>query len=150
MTADSPGPQSSNQVPATTSGIGDNVAPDPSLAGPGGFDLSSVMQMAQSMQEQVAQAQEQLGQAQVVGSAGGGVVTVTLNGHLHLTAVHIDPKAVDPDDPSMIEDLILAAWQDAHDQVAVLQAQADPMSGLLGSGGGSDPLGGLGGLFGGV
>lgn len=112
----------------------------------GGLDLGSMMQMAQSMQEQVAAAQEQLAHTEVVGTAGGGVVTVTLNGHLHLRKVHIDPKAIDVDDPSMVEDLLLAAWQDAHDQVAVLQAQADPMSGLLGGG---DPLGGLGGLFGG-
>ena len=109
-----------------------------------GLDLGSMMEMAQGMQQQMAEAQEQLAQSQVVGSAGGGVVTVTLNGHLHLIALHIDPGAADAEDPSMLEDLVLAAWQDAHDQVARLQAQADPLGGL---GGG---LGGLGGLFGGA
>jgi DNA-binding YbaB/EbfC family protein len=106
-----------------------------------GLDLGSMMEMAQGMQQQMAEAQEQLARSQVVGSAGGGVVTVTLNGHLHLTALHIDPSAVDAEDPSMLEDLVLAAWQDAHDQVARLQAQADPLGGLGG---------GLGGLFGGA
>ncbi|MGB3411820.1 MAG: YbaB/EbfC family nucleoid-associated protein [Microthrixaceae bacterium] len=123
-----------------------------------GLDLGSMMQMAQSMQEQVALAQQELADTEVVGTSGGGVVTVTLNGHLHLKKVHIAPDAVDADDPSMVEDLILAAWQDAHDQVAVLQAQADPMSGLLGGGGlgdlgggaGLGDLGGLGGLLGGA
>ncbi len=124
-------------------------ADSPSVPPGPGLDLGSMMQMAQSMQEQVAQAQERLANTNVVGSAGGGVASVTLNGHLHLKAVHIDPQAIDPDDPSMVEDLLLAAWQDAHDQVAVLQAQADPMSGLLGSGG-DGPLGDLGGLFGGT
>ncbi|HTN99134.1 MAG TPA: YbaB/EbfC family nucleoid-associated protein [Microthrixaceae bacterium] len=103
----------------------------------GGLDLGSMMQMAQSMQEQAAVAQQQLAETEVVGTAGGGVVTVTLNGHLHLRQVHIDPEAIDQDDPSMVEDLVVAAWQDAHDQVAVLQA-------------GADPFGGLGGLLGGV
>ena len=70
-------------------------------------------------------------------------MSVTLNGHLHLVALHIDPSAVDPEDPSMLEDLISAAWQDAHDQVAQLQAQVDPMAGLGG-------LGDIGDLFGGV
>lgn len=108
-----------------------------------GFDLGSMMEMAQNMQQQMADAQHQLAASEVIGTAGGGVVSVTLNGHLHLVGVHIDPTAADPDDPSMLEDLVLAAWQDAHDQVAQLQAQADPLGGMGG-------LGGLGGLFGGA
>lgn len=67
------------------------------------------------------------------------MVSVTLNGHLHLLGVSIDPAAADPEDPSMLEDLIRAAWQDAHDQVARLQAQASPLG----------DLGGLGDLLGG-
>lgn len=111
---------------------------------PGGFDLGSMMQMAAEMQTRMAEAQEQLTSAEVVGSSGGGLVSVTLNGHLHLVGVHIDPSAFDPDDPSMLEDLIRAAWQDAHDQVAQLQAANNPLGGL----GGID-VGGLGGLLGG-
>ena len=70
------------------------------------------------------------------------MVRVVLNGHLHLKEVHIDPAAVDPNDPTMLEDLIVAAFADAQSEVAELQAGADPMSGLGG-------MGGLGGLLGG-
>jgi len=120
-------------------------ADDPlaALGGAGGFDLGSMMQMAQDMTAKMGEAQAQLAATEVEGTAGGGLVKVTLNGHLHLTDVAIDPSAVDPDDPSILEDLILAAWTDAHEEVARLQAQADPLGGL---GGG---LGGLGGLLGG-
>lgn len=134
------------------SGRGGSLEPiggDPNDEGaggaPGGFDLGSMMQMAADMQSRMVEAQEQLASAEVHGSAGGGLVTVTLNGHLHLTGVRIDPGAVDPEDPSILEDLIRAAWQDAHDQVAQLQASTNPLGGL----GGIDP-GGLGGLLGGV
>ncbi len=68
-------------------------------------------------------------------------MTVVLNGHLHLVGLRIDPEAYDPEDPSMLEDLVLAAWKDAHDDVARLQAEADPLGGLGGA------LGGLGGLL---
>jgi DNA-binding YbaB/EbfC family protein len=79
----------------------------------------------------------------VEGSAGGELVKVTLNGHLHLVGLSIDPAAFDPDDPTILEDLVLAAWKDAHDDVAELQAQSDPLGGLGGLGGGlGDLLGG--------
>jgi DNA-binding YbaB/EbfC family protein len=112
----------------------------------GGLDLGAMMEMAAGMQQQMAEAQERLMTERVEGTAGGGLVTVTLNGHLHLVGVHIEPDAVDPDDLSLLEDLIRAAWQDAHDQVAQLQAEADPFGGLGGGGLGG---GGLGGLLGG-
>lgn len=115
---------------------------DPGL-GEMGLDLGNMMEMAAGMQQQMQAAQEQLAATEVTGSAGGGVVSVVLNGHLHLRSVTIDPTAIDADDPSMVEDLIVAAWQDAHDQVARLQAAADPLGALGGD------LGGLGGLFGG-
>ncbi len=111
--------------------------------GVAGFDFGSMMEMAQNMQQQAVEAQQQLASAQLVGSAGGGLVSVTLNGHLHLVGLRIDPAAVDAEDMSMLEDLIRAAWQDAYDQVAQLQASVDPMAGLGG-------LGDIGDLFGGV
>lgn len=110
--------------------------------GGGGLDLGAMMEMAAGMQQQMAEAQERLMTERVEGTAGGGLVSVTLNGHLHLVGVHIEPDAVDPDDLSLLEDLLRAAWQDAHDQVARLQAAADPLGGLGG--------GGLGGLLGGA
>lgn len=122
---------------APDSGVGGGADPM-SLLG-GGLDLGSMMQMAADMQQQVAASQERLASAQVVGTAGGGSVEVTLNGHLHLLGIRIDPSAVDHSDITMTEDLIRAAWQDAHDQVAALQSEADPLGGL----------GDLGGLLGG-
>jgi nucleoid-associated protein EbfC len=122
----------------------DPSLPEPESAGipaPGGFDLGSMVQMAADLQNRAAEAQEALASAEVVGTAGGGAVTVTLNGHLHLRSVHVGPDAIDAEDPSMLEDLIRAAWQDAHDQVARLQSAADPLGGM--------DLGGLGGLLGG-
>jgi DNA-binding YbaB/EbfC family protein len=109
-------------------------------AGMGGLDLGAMMQMAQDMGDRMAQAQERLSEARVDGSAGGGVVTVTLDGHLHLLRVDIDPSVVDPDDVAMLGDLIVAAWTDAQAGVARLQAESDPLGGM----------GGLGGLMGGT
>jgi DNA-binding YbaB/EbfC family protein len=112
----------------------------PDLAGMlGGFDLGSVMQMAQDVGARMAEAQERLAATEVEGSAGGGAVKVTLNGHLHLLRVRISPEAVDPSDVAMLEDLVVAAFADAQERVARLQADADPLSGM----------GGLGGLLGG-
>jgi hypothetical protein len=106
----------------------------------GGLDLGSMMQMAQDMGAQMAQAQERLAGTEVEGTAGGGVVTVTLDGHLHLLRVRIDPDVVDPADVAMLEDLVVAAFADAQEQVARLQAEVDPLGGM----------GGLGGLLGGA
>ena len=107
-----------------------------------GLDLGAMFQMAQDMGARMQEAQEELATTEVEGTAGGGIVSVTLNGHLHLVRVHIDPGAIDPEDLTMLEDLIVAAWSDARDQVAQIQAQADPLGGMGG-------LGGLGGLLGG-
>jgi DNA-binding YbaB/EbfC family protein len=119
------------------------VDPMAALMGGGGFDLGSMMQFAQQAADQVAAAQESLLDARIEGTAGGGVVSVTLNGHLHLVGVRISPDAVDPSDLSMLEDLIVAAFADAQQQVADLQGQLDPLGGMGG-------MGGLGGLLGGA
>ena len=128
---------------ADTGGVPEGADPLAALTGGGGLDLGAMMEMAQNMSEQVGAAQSELADARIEGSAGGGLVKVVLNGHLHLIAVAIEPAAVDAEDPSMLGDLVVAAWRDAHDEVAKLQAAADPLGGL---GGG---LGGLGDLFGG-
>ncbi|HKY15931.1 MAG TPA: YbaB/EbfC family nucleoid-associated protein [Microthrixaceae bacterium] len=105
----------------------------------GGLDLDGLLGAAQSMQVQLAEAQERIASTVVEGQSGGGVVRIAATGDLTFTAVHIDPEAFDPDDPSMLEDLVLAALHDVATQVAELQADASP---------GLD-LGGLGGLLGG-
>lgn len=114
------------------------------LGAGGGLDLGAMMQMAQDMSERMGSAQAELAEARVEGTAGGGLVRVVLDGHLHLLEVEIAPEALDPDDTSMVGDLVVAAWRDAQDEVARLQAAADPLGGL------GDALGGdLGGLLGG-
>jgi DNA-binding YbaB/EbfC family protein len=100
------------------------------LGGKGGMDFGAMMQMAQDMTERMGSAQAELAEARIEGSAGGGIVKVVLNGHLHLLSVEVDSSAVDTEDPSVIGDLVVAAWRDAHDEVARLQAAADPLGGL--------------------
>jgi DNA-binding YbaB/EbfC family protein len=75
----------------------------------GGFDINKLMQQAQQMQQQMAQAQEEVAKEVVEASAGGGMVTVKATGAGELVEVKIDPKAIDPEDPEMLEDLVLAA-----------------------------------------
>ena len=77
------------------------------------MDLNKMMQQAQKMQEEVARAQEEAANAIVEGSAGGGAVIVKATGAGKLTEIKIDPKAIDPDDPETLEDLVLAAVNNA-------------------------------------
>ena len=106
---------------------------------PGGQpNLQQLMKQAQKMQQQMAEAQAELGEAELSGSAGGGLVTVTMKGTGEVTAVKIDPKAVDPDDVETLEDLVLAAIHNATEAVRVLtEEKMGPLaSGLGGLGGG--------------
>lgn len=81
------------------------------------MNIQQMMKQAQKlqakMQEDLAAAQDELGQAQVEGSAGGGLVRVVLSGHKQLISVKIDKAAVDPDDVQSLEDLVFAALQSA-------------------------------------
>jgi len=72
-----------------------------------------LQQMAQQMQRQMQQIQEELGTTMVEGSAGGGAITITMNGHREVQAVAISPEVIDPDDVEMLQDLLLAAISDA-------------------------------------
>lgn len=65
------------------------------------------------MQEQMLKAQEELGTKTVEGTSGGGVVSVEVNGHKKVLAINIKPEAVDPDDVEMLQDLVMAAVNDA-------------------------------------
>ncbi len=76
-------------------------------------NMNQMMKQVKKMQEQMMKAQEELGNKTVEGSAGGGVITVTVNGHKKLTDIVIKPEAVDPDDVEMLQDLVLAAVNDA-------------------------------------
>jgi hypothetical protein len=76
-----------------------------------------MMKQAQEMQAKMGELQEQLSQAEMTGAAGGGLVQVTMNGKGELRAVKIDPSLVDPDRVEVLEDLILAAANDAKAKV---------------------------------
>jgi nucleoid-associated protein EbfC len=94
----------------------------------------------QRMQQEMEKAQQELAATEVSGSAGGGTVTVAMNGHGETKAVRIDPAAVDPDDVEMLEDLIVAAVNEARRAADALQKQR--MAGA--TGGLADLAGGLG------
>lgn len=94
--------------------------------GGGGLNMQQMMRQAQKMQEQMAKAQEELGELTVTGSAGGGMVEVTLTGKREVEGVTIKPEAVDPDDVEMLEDLVSAAIGDALKKVAEKEAELMP------------------------
>ncbi|HZV24296.1 MAG TPA: YbaB/EbfC family nucleoid-associated protein [Luteimonas sp.] len=74
-------------------------------------NIAQLMQQAQKMQENVQRAQEQLASVEVTGSAGGGMVNVTISGRMECRKVRIDPGVLS--DPEMAEDLVAAAFNDA-------------------------------------
>jgi nucleoid-associated protein EbfC len=78
-----------------------------------GMDMDKLMQQVGQMQEQMQKAQDELANATVEATAGGGMVKVVANGAGELKEIKIDPKAIDPDDPEMLEDMILAAVNEA-------------------------------------
>lgn len=103
----------------------------------GGFgggmgNMQALMKQAQQMQQKMAEAQQQLEESEVKGSAGEGLVEITLSGKKQLLGVRIDPKAVDPDDVEMLEDLITAAYNDAAKQADELYEELmGPLAGMM-------------------
>lgn len=79
------------------------------------MDMKKMMKQVQKMQADLARAQEELAGETVEGTSGGGAVKVVMSGAGGATEVTIDPSAIDPDDPSLLEDLVLAAINDALD-----------------------------------
>jgi DNA-binding YbaB/EbfC family protein len=100
-----------------------------------GMDMNKMLQQVQQMQEQVAKAQEELANQTVEASAGGGMVTVTATGNLQITEIKIAKEAIDPDDPDILADMVLAAVNEA------LRSAQGLMESRLGG-----MMGGLGGL----
>ncbi len=78
-----------------------------------GMNMQQVMKQARKMQEQLAAAQEDLKTQTVDASAGGGMVKVTVNGDMELTKLEIDPEACDAEDVEMLQDMIMAAVNEA-------------------------------------
>jgi DNA-binding YbaB/EbfC family protein len=78
-----------------------------------GMDMNKMLQQVQEMQAQMARAQEELANETVEASAGGGMVTVKATGALEVTEIKIAPEAIDPDDPELLADMVLAAVNEA-------------------------------------
>ena len=91
------------------------------------MDIPGMMKQAQEMQERL---QREMSDLTIQATAGGGMVTVTVNGHKHLQRIAIDPEVVSKDDIGMLQDLIIAAVNDAHRKVD--EAMKQRMGGLLG------------------
>ena len=96
-------------------------------------NMQQLMKQAQKMQQQMVQAQAELAEKQVTGTAGGGLVTATVTGAGDVVSLKIKPEAVDPDDIESLEDLVVAAIRDASANAQELQSQAmGPLAGGLG------------------
>ena len=100
------------------------------MGGMGGGNMNSMIRQAQKMQQDMLKAQEELESKNYEAAAGGGVVTATVSGKKELVSVAIDPEAVDPDDVEMLQDLIVAAVNEALRKVN--EDAASQMSKLTG------------------
>lgn len=95
-------------------------------------NIGQIMKQAQQMQTKMAELQEQLAALEVSGSAGGGMVQVTMSGKGELRGVKIDPTLANPDDVEVLEDLIMAAANDAKAKVEVrVQEEMQKLTGGL-------------------
>lgn len=105
---------------------------------PGGMpgNMNNIMKQAQKMQKQMEEAQAQLEESGYTATSGGGAVEVTISGKKEITSIKFDPEVVDPDDIEMLEDLTMAAVNEAIRKIEEVSAQK--MSKITG---------GMGGLF---
>lgn len=103
------------------------------------MNIQKIMKEAQKAQKKAAEVQEKLGGMSVTGSAGGGLVEITADGHGHVQAVKLKPEAVDPADLESLEDLLLVAIQDAQTKAHELSEKEM-----------SRELGGIGNMLGGM
>lgn len=108
----------------------------PGFGGFGGGNLNGLLQQAQKMQKDMAEAQEKIASLEVTATAGGGMVQVQMNGDHKLLSVSIKPEAVDPEDVEMLQDLIVSAVNEAErllaEQSAAMMPQMPQMPGLPG------------------
>lgn len=107
---------------------------------PGGMpgNMNNLMKQAQKMQRQMEEAQKELEEKEVTVAAGGGAVEVTVSGKHEITKVKLSPEVVDPDDIEMLEDLIMAATNEAYRQLDEFSQSS--MAKITGG------MGGLGGM----
>jgi nucleoid-associated protein EbfC len=105
-------------------------------------NMQQMLKQVQKMQADMAAAQERLKDEVVEASAGGGMVTVRVSGDLEVKAVTIEPEAVDPEDVELLQDMVLAATNEALRSAQELASQR--LGGITGGLGGPGGLGGLG------
>jgi nucleoid-associated protein EbfC len=110
--------------------------------GPGGLDLNAMMKQVQQMQAEMSEAQEQLKSEEVEASSGGGMVKLKMSGDMRLLSIEISPEAIDPEDPDLLQDMVLAA---VNEGIRAAQELASTRLGNV-TGGIGGPGGGLGGL----
>ncbi len=101
-------------------------------------NMQQIMRQAQKMQEDLRAAQAEMAEKEFVGTSGGGAVTAVVKGTQEVLSVTIDPAVIDPEDPEMLGDLVVAAVNQAMRQIVEV---ADQQMGSMG-------MGGMGGLFG--
>ena len=103
---------------------------------PGGIpgNMNNIMKQAQKMQKQMEEAQAQLEESSYTATSGGGAVEVTISGKKEITSIKFDPEVVDPDDIEMLEDLTMAAVNEAIRKIEEVSAQK--MSKITGGMGG--------------
>jgi len=107
------------------------------IPGGGQPNMQQLLQQAQKMQQDLANAQEELARTEVDGQSGGGLVKATVTGSGELRALVIDPKAVDPEDTETLADLVVAAVQAANENAQALQQRTlGPLTAGLGGGSG--------------
>ena len=92
----------------------------------GGANLQQIMQQARKMQEQMERQKRELEESIVEAQAGGEMVKVQMNGKREILSLKINPNAVDPDDVEMLEDLVIAAINDANSQIDELAEKLSP------------------------
>ena len=98
-----------------------------------GMDMDKLLQQVGQMQEQMQKAQEELANETVEATASGGMITVTANGAGEIKQIKIDPKAIDPNDPEMLEDMILAAVNEAiRSSRSLMESKLGGLAGGLG------------------
>lgn len=105
------------------------------------MNIQKLMKEAQKAQQKMAEAQERLAAMTVEGSAGGGLVTATANGQGTINKITIDPSTVDPDDVELLEDLVVAAVNEAQRKAKELQESE--LGSAVGNMGGMSGLGNL-------
>lgn len=81
------------------------------------MNIQGIMKQAQQMQKKMEEMQEKLAQEEIAGSSGGGMVKVTLNGKFEMKKLELDPSLINADEKDILEDLIIAAYNDAKNKV---------------------------------